>query len=77
MILQSKHFDFSLLRNFLYLLTLSLRPPNLLLIIGIQFLLHDQLIFMEEVNFQPLNQQEIMSRQCYQVQSFSYEVKAV
>ena len=54
-------------------LTLSLRPANLLL----QFLLHDQLIFMEEVNFQPLNQQEIMSRQCYQVQSFSYEVKAV
>ena len=73
---------FSLLQNFQGLqhslhFTLSLRPANLLLIIGLQFLLHDQLIFMEEVNFQPLNQQEIMSRQCYQVQSFSYEVKAV
>ena len=73
---------FSLLQKFQGLqhslhLTLSLRPTNLLLIIGLQFLLHDQLIFMEEVNFQPLNQQEIMSRQCYQVQSFSYEVKAV
>ena len=69
---------FSLLQKFQGLqhslhFTLSLRPANLLL----QFLLHDQLIFMEEVNFQPLNQQEIMSRQCYQVQSFSYEVKAV
>ena len=68
---------FSLLQKFQGLqhslhFTLSLRPANLL-----QFLLHDQLIFMEEVNFQPLNQQEIMSRQCYQVQSFSYEVKAV
>ena len=51
MILQSKHFDFSLLRNFLYLLTLSLRPPNLLLIIGLQFLLYGQHHFMEEGNF--------------------------
>ena len=63
MILQSKHFDFSRLRNFLYLLTLSLRPPNLFLIIGLQFLLYGQLHFIEEGNFLPLNQQEVMSRQ--------------
>ena len=62
------HFDFSLPQNFQDLqhslhLTLSLRPPNLFLIIGLQFLLYGQLHFIEEGNFLPLNQQEVMSRQ--------------